>query len=95
MLVELTDPDELVKPGLTASATIVVKELKDVLQVPKQAIRSLEGRRVVFILQNGNPVPVEVTLGISSDVFTQVLSGDLHVGDQILLNPPPELFTGG
>jgi len=95
VLVELTNPDELVKPGLTASATIVVKELKDVLQVPKQAIRSLEGHRVVFILQNGKPVPVEITLGISSDVFTQVLSGDLQVGDQILLSPPPELFAGG
>jgi HlyD family secretion protein len=95
VLVELTNADELVKPGMTASATIVVNELKDVLQVPKQAIRSMEGRRVVFILRDGKPVPVDITLGISSDIYTQVLAGDLQVGDQVLLNPPPELFNSG
>ncbi|MEW6715992.1 MAG: efflux RND transporter periplasmic adaptor subunit [Chloroflexota bacterium] len=39
--------------------------------------------------------PVEITLGASSEKFSEVLSGDLRVGDQIVLNPPAELQLEG
>jgi len=34
---------------------------------------------------------VEVTVGATSDSFSQILDGDLLVGDQVLLNPPTNL----
>lgn len=86
--VELTDPDESVKPGMTAAVNIAVSQLKDVLLIPNRAVRVLDGNRVVYILKDGVPTPVEVSLGASSEVNSQVVEGDLQEGDLVVLNPP-------
>jgi HlyD family secretion protein len=93
--VELTDADQRVKPGMTAAVTVVVSELEDVLLVPNRAVRSLEGKRVVYVLEDGRSVPVEISLGKSSDTHSEVLSGDLQPGDEIILNPPVQFGPGG
>jgi HlyD family secretion protein len=87
--VELTGSDELVKPGMTAAVTITVREVKDALLVPNRAVRQVNGKRVVYILNDKNlPVAVEVRLGATSDSNSEVVGGDLKVGDLIILNPP-------
>ena len=91
--VELTDADELVKPGMTAAVNIVVQEVKDVVLVPNRAVRLVDGNRVVYLLQNNIPVPVEITLGASSDTMSVLAGGDINEGDLIILNPPT--FGGG
>lgn len=94
--VELTDADQNVKPGMTAAVNIVVDQLTDTLLVPNRAVRVVDGQRVVYILSNNQLQAVKVTLGASSDTQSQVTDGDLKVGDQIVLNPPQDLFgTGG
>ena len=93
--VELTDADALVKPGMTAGVNIVVEELQDVLLVPNRAVRLADGERVVYILENGQPVRKEIRLGSSSDTQSIVVSGDVAEGDQIILNPPIEFAPGG
>src|SRR5688572_18299553 len=61
--VELTDTDELVKPGMTAAVNIVVEEVQDVLLIPNRAVRLVADQRVVYILdENNQPLQVEVTL---------------------------------
>lgn len=92
--IKLTDVDEEVKPGMTAAVNIVVSQLKDVLLVPNRAVRIRDGQRVVYVLQNGEVVPVEITLGASSETNSEVIEGNLKVGDSILLNPPVELEHG-
>jgi HlyD family secretion protein len=86
--VELTDADEAVKAAMTAAVNIVVEQLKDVLLVPNRAVRIRDGQRVVYLLKNGAPEPTAVNLGASSDTMSQVIDGDLQVGDEIILNPP-------
>lgn len=93
--VELTDPDDLVKPGMTAAVSILTKELDDVLLVPNRAVRFVDGQRVVYVLQGGVPVAVNITLGATSDVVSQVLDGDLQEGDLVVLNPPTIFAPGG
>jgi multidrug efflux pump subunit AcrA (membrane-fusion protein) len=66
-----------------------------VLAVPSRAIRNENGQRVVYILQGSKPTPVQVEVGASSDVMTQILSGNVQEGDQIVLNPPTQLLTPG
>jgi len=90
--IELTDADELVKPGMTSAVNIVVTELKDVLLVPNRAIRTVDGERVVYRLQENLPVPVELELGQSSDSMSIVVGGDLEEGDLVILNPPSQSF---
>jgi HlyD family secretion protein len=92
---KLDDADEQVKPGMTAAVNIVVSQLKDVLLVPNRAVRVQDSNRVVYVLQNNQPVPVDITLGASSDTMSQVLSGDLKVGDLIVLNPPTQFSSSG
>ncbi len=93
--IELTDSDDSVRQGLTAAVNVVTNRLEDVLVVPNRAVRVVNGRRVVYVLRNGMPEQVEVELGVSSDLDSQVLSGDLKAGDQIILNPPLVLDQSG
>lgn len=93
--VELTDADESVKTGMTAAVNIVVEQLENVLLVPNRAVRASAGKRVVYVLRNGEVEPVDITLGASSDTNSQVLEGDLQVGDAIVLNPPLTFDTNG
>ncbi len=95
--VRLTDADEAIRPGMTAAVSIRTAHLEDVLLLPLRAIRMRDGTPVVFVLRAGQPQPVKVRLGATSDEYAQLLDGDLHVGDQIVLNPPAEQinFFGG
>jgi HlyD family secretion protein len=93
--VELADADEQVKPGMTAAATITVSELNDILLIPNRAVRTLDGERVVYVMLNGSPVPVPLTLGRSSDTQSEVLESDLQEGDLIVLNPPTDFSQFG
>lgn len=93
--VELTDADAMVKPGMTAAVNIVVKEMQDVLLVQNRAVRLVDGTRVVYVLENGQPVQKEISLGSSSDTMSVIASGDITEGDVIILNPPVEFGPGG
>ena len=91
--VELTDADEQVKPGMTTAVNIIVEEVQQALLIPNRAVRLVDGERVVYILKDGMPEPITVTLGASSDTMSVLLSGDIKEGDEIILNPPA--FNGG
>jgi HlyD family secretion protein len=93
--VELIDADALVKPGMTAGVNIVVEELQDVLLVPNRAVRLADGKRVVYVLEEGQAVEKEIRLGSSSDTMSIVASGDVAEGDLIILNPPVQFGPGG
>ena len=86
--VELTDADDLVKPGMTAAVNVVVQEQKDVLLIPNRAVRLVNSERVAYILVNGQPKSVKVLLGSSSGVDSVLVGGELKEGDSIILNPP-------
>ncbi len=93
VVVEITEADEQVRPGMTASVEVVVDDLQDVLLVPNRALRIRDGERVVYILKDGEVVPIPLKLGSASDAYTQVLEGSLNPGDQIVLNPPSSSST--
>jgi multidrug efflux pump subunit AcrA (membrane-fusion protein) len=93
--VELTDADQQVKPGMTAAVNIIVDQITDALIVPNRAVRVVNGKQVIYLLNNGQLVETPVTLGASSDNQSQVTSGNLQVGDQVVLNPPQDLFSLG
>jgi len=94
---KILDPDEQVRPGMTAAVNIVVSQATDVLTVPSRAVRLKDGQRVVYILKGGVIQPVEIEIGSTSDTSIEIAAGDINEGDLIVLNPPAELnmFTGG
>ncbi|MCG2785799.1 MAG: efflux RND transporter periplasmic adaptor subunit [Anaerolineae bacterium] len=93
--VELTDADELVKPGMTAAVNITVKEITDALIVPNRAVRVVDSQRIVYVLQDGVLTMVNIRLGASSDTVSEVVGGDLVEGDLVVLNPPAAMFGPG
>lgn len=94
---ELTNADEFVRPGMTAAVNIVVSEIEDVLIIPNRAVRLREGQRVVYVLKPGEliPNPVNITIGSTSDLQSEILEGDVKEGDVIVLNPPTEFTPQG
>ncbi|HEX2990649.1 MAG TPA: efflux RND transporter periplasmic adaptor subunit [Anaerolineales bacterium] len=93
--VELNDADANVKPGMTAAVNIVVEEIQDVVLVPNRAVRLVDGERVVYLLEEGEPVMKELRLGSSSDTMSVVAVGDIKEGDVVILNPPAAEFGPG
>lgn len=92
VVVELDEPDANVRPGMTAAVTIVVTQMEDVLLIPNRAVRVQNGRRVVYVMRGLSMEAVEVTLGASSETFSEVVAGELKEGDTIVLNPPVSSF---
>jgi HlyD family secretion protein len=86
--VELEEPDEFIKPGMTAAVSILVSQIDNVLLVPNRAVRIRDGQRVVYVLHEGTLAQVDIELGVSSETYSQVLDGDLQEGDLIVINPP-------
>ena len=93
--VEVFDADEAVKPGMTAAVNITVEQIEDVILVPNRAVRVRDGERVVYLLVDGEMTPTPVVLGATSDLYSEVIEGDLDVGDEIILNPPSFMFEAG
>ncbi len=95
--VVVADADPTLLPGMTAGVTIVTSNLSNVLVVPSRAVRTVNGRQVVYELRNKQLVPVAVTLGASNDTQTQVTGGPLQAGAVVVVNPPstiPSASTG-
>ncbi len=93
--VELMDADEAIKPGMTAAVNIIVEQIENVVLVPNRAVRVRDGERVVYLLENGVMTPTPVVLGATSDLYSEVLEGDVKMGDEIILNPPSFIFESG
>ncbi len=84
--VVLVDPNEEIKPGFTTVVSIITSEEEDALLVPTQAIQTQNGQPVVIKANaDGSTTTVPVELGTVSDTNTQVISGDLAVGDQLMV----------
>lgn len=93
--VELLKPDDQVLPGMTAAVNIIVSQIDNVLVVPNRAVRSVNQNLVVYVLKNNVPTAVTIKIGASSDTESQILSGDVKEGDQIVLNPPSSFLNPG
>ena len=86
----------LLKPGMTATARIIIEARPQVLRVPDQALRFVPGNSApatqasqpapqVWKLVNKRAVPVPVTLGLDDDSFSEVLGGNLKPGDVVIV----------
>jgi multidrug resistance efflux pump len=76
----------ILKPGVSASAEIIITNLTKVLSVPIQTVARLFGETVCFIKKGSRVTPVPVTTGWFNDAFIEITSG-LKEGDLVLLAP--------
>jgi hypothetical protein len=80
--VALDQPGSQIRSGMTANVIIVVEQRDNILLVPNRAVKISSKQRVVTVLKDGKPMPVNVTLGMSGDTQSEVTSG-LSEGDVV------------
>jgi multidrug efflux pump subunit AcrA (membrane-fusion protein) len=79
-----TTPPSL-KPGISATATIFVEKLPEVLAVPLTTVYSVGADRYVFVKERGQATrPVKVTLGQSNDTHVEIKEG-ISRGQELLV----------
>jgi multidrug efflux pump subunit AcrA (membrane-fusion protein) len=71
-------------PGASATVSIIVKQLSNVLAVPSAAVHYANGKPAVSELSNGKSVDHPVSVGMTSSGETQITSG-LNQGDQVVV----------
>jgi len=74
-----------IKPGVSGRAEIVVTNLPAVLTIPIQAVTTVKGQQVCFVLRDGKDTPVPVEVGLFNDRMIEIRKG-LKEGDQVLLS---------
>lgn len=89
--VVITDPLPDVKPGVSARAEIIVTNIANAISVPVQAVTTLKGKQVAYVVKGGRSEPRPVEVGLFNTKFVQITSG-LEPGERVLLAPP--LDTG-
>jgi len=82
--VVISDPNETIRPGMNASASIVLQRREDALLVPNRAIRTVGRARAVTVLYKGQLIDTPVTIGLSGDTQTEIADG-LREGDVVLV----------
>jgi HlyD family secretion protein len=88
VIIDILDPDADIRPGMTAAVTIFLSKLEDVLIVPNRALRVDKGSTTVFVLRDDGVItPIIVSIGVTTDFYSQIVDGDLKEGDQVILNP--------
>jgi HlyD family secretion protein len=120
VVINVSNPEKILLPGMTAYVNIIVAQKKNILTVPNAALRfkppeetssSVENastaKRVkkqdkdnaasgkVYTLNNGVLKPVIVTLGITDNKTTEILSGDIKAGDTVVTGISQDKSSGG
>jgi HlyD family secretion protein len=125
-LLEVDNSDLSLRPGMTATANITVKEVADALLVPNAALRFVPPTRSngkneargggsvltrlfprprsgsqnrkevsdlgakknqqVWTVRQGSLTPIPVTIGASNGTFTEIVSGDLRPGLELVVD---------
>jgi HlyD family secretion protein len=98
VVIQVNNRDLRLMPGMTANVSIIISTRHDVLRITNAALRfrftdkpatsaGAGGKKgpTVWVLENGKPNRVVITLGISDGSYTEVVSGDLKEGEQTIV----------
>jgi RND family efflux transporter MFP subunit len=88
------NPDHRLKAGVFARIDIHPRPRSDVLLVPREAIRTEEGRTRVLALRDGRAVAVPVELGAISPDMAEVLSG-IEAGERVIVGEEAQTIAPG
>jgi cobalt-zinc-cadmium efflux system membrane fusion protein len=83
--IEVPNPDGLLEPGMFAKIEIPVKEKKNVLAIPKEAILSRSNTAIVFVEEKpGEFHQKEIITGLQYNGWVEVIEG-LKEGENIVI----------
>jgi len=94
VVVIVNNDDLALKPGLTAATRLTIDHRENVLRVPNQALRYAPGgiasvrdeeQPQVWVMRDGAPVAVSITVGLQDDSFSEIVDGELKPDDQVIV----------
>jgi len=83
----LENPDERVRPGMTANISIPIALADNVLAVPLSAVFTEGGERFVYVKKNESWEQRPVKIGVADFSFVEITEG-LYEEDTVALEPP-------
>src|SRR4030067_248991 len=109
VVIKMDNPELKLKPGMTANVSIILSTKKDVLRIPNAALRfspaDKDKGRVqqkgpgVWVIKNKKPERMPVSLGISDGNYTELVSGGIKEGQEVivesLIKPKENQRTAG
>lgn len=81
--------DEVLRPEMTASVTILLDAKEGALAIPAKALKRERGKSVVCVMRDGRPQPREVKAGWKDGSWIEVAAG-LEEGETVLLETPAD-----
>ncbi len=91
------DPGQKItlRAGYSANADVIIREKKDVLQIPERLVTFEDGGKKATVelaaaVAGQQPKKVEIKTGVSDGLNVEVLSG-LKKGDKVVERPPKEI----
>lgn len=94
VVVDLDNSDLKLKPGMTATVSIIISEKKAVLLVPNSVLRfTYEGsgkpqrydNQGIWIPGKNEPQRIEITTGITDGTLVEITSGDIQEGQEVIV----------
>ncbi|MFZ5631298.1 MAG: efflux RND transporter periplasmic adaptor subunit [Bacillota bacterium] len=82
--ISIKDPGPELRDGMTCAVAFVIKEVKDCLIVPYNAVRIVNGKQVVTVVdEKGQRVEREIKTGFTDGTSVEVLEG-LRVNEKVV-----------
>ncbi len=91
--IRMENQSDKIKSGMTAAVSILTAEKTDAYVVPTTSTFTRDGQDYVYVLREGVPEMVEVTLGSYSNQQIEVIDADIDDGELIVVNPPNDIIS--
>lgn len=84
----LDKPDETIKSGTSCVVTFIVAQKKDVLIIPNEAVKVVNGKQVAEVKdKQGNAASKQIKTGFTDGTNVEVVNG-LEVNDVVVIHKP-------
>ena len=85
VIVEIDNADLALRPGMTAEAEIIVREVASTVTVPSRALQSVRGRSYLQVLQQDGEFVLARVEVVDTVGFNTVLEAELAPGTEVLV----------
>jgi membrane fusion protein (multidrug efflux system) len=82
--IEIGNEQGRMRPGMLARVEVNLVSHRGQLLIPRHSVLEREGRRIVYVIENGQAVERTIGTGASADNQVQVLNG-LSEGDELIV----------
>lgn len=89
----ISDIDDRLRPGMSATVEVVVQRIQDVLVIPSKASTQIDGRPTVFVKDGAHYQQKHIEVAATNGTEIVVAEG-LDEGDEIALENPATLGRG-